>query len=707
MPLILRIHTYRKQTPENPLEKSFDPLGGTIGRGTSCDLVLHDDSKFISRTHCKVDYRDGEYYLTDLGSNPSFINQRPVGNGKQVRLGHGDVVDIGEYQLHAVLAGSSANAAPAPLSPLANAPAATASLYSNNSPDFQSPLDAPSNMFDPLANAKILDVGAGLGGHVPSNHDPLGLGGAPATDPLSDPLFGRPGAGRADPGAFIGSEQDHLAGHHMPMPVFQQAIPDDFLSPMPAPAPSPAGFAAGAIPAIRPTQNFIPDDFDLLAPAPAPAPMPAPMPAPTYPPANNLPASFDPFSTPAPSPAPAPLGFDPLAPAPLPNHLTDVGAGTANILGNDFDPLGGTSAANVPGDSFADPLSAPIGTPNAAPFADPLAPPAHPVAPVAPVAPISAPTPGLAADFDPLGGPVAAGGLGADFDPLGGVLSTPTTPAPGGAPIAPVVHLAPAGPTHFPPIPAPAPNQPIAPAPVASPAPVFAPIPAPTPLPMQAPAFAPIPAPAQAHQANQAAHAAQDAEVLAALLRGLGLSDLKTKYDGPQLAELVGAMLREAVDGTMGVLLARSMTKREIRIEATMIAPKGNNPMKFFPDSEAALTQMLSNAWAGYMPGVKAMSNAFDDLRAHELATIAGMRAALGGVLARFDPVAIESRLAEPTVMDKMLASKRKAKMWDRMVELYGQMSNEAEDDFQRLFGEKFADAYEEQTERMRQGKKE
>ena len=106
------------------------------------------------------------------------------------------------------------------------------------------------------------------------------------------------------------------------------------------------------------------------------------------------------------------------------------------------------------------------------------------------------------------------------------------------------------------------------------------------------------------------------------------------------------------------------------------------------------------------MPGVKAMNNAFEDLRAHEMATIAGMRAALGGVLARFDPAAIEARLAEPTVMDKMMASKRKAKMWDRMVELYGQMSNEAEDDFQRLFGEKFAAAYEEQTDRIRQLKK-
>ena len=269
MPLILRIHTYRKQAPATPVEKSFDPLGGTIGRGPGNDLVLNDDSKFISRTHCKIDFRDGGYFLTDLGSNPSLINQRPVGNGKQVRIGHGDVLDIGEYQLNAIVADAGGAAAnPLPLSPLSAAPAASPSLYGNASPDFHSTLETSPGMFDPLAGAKILDVGAGLGGHVGANHDPLGLGGEPVLDPLADPLFGRPGAAKPHPGAFIGSENDHLAAQHMPMPAFQPLIPDDFLAPLPASAPVPA--SANPAAAIRPVQTFIPDDFDLLAPAPAP-----------------------------------------------------------------------------------------------------------------------------------------------------------------------------------------------------------------------------------------------------------------------------------------------------------------------------------------------------------------------------------------------------------------------------------------------------
>jgi FHA domain-containing protein/type VI secretion system protein len=44
--------------------------------------------------------------------------------------------------------------------------------------------------------------------------------------------------------------------------------------------------------------------------------------------------------------------------------------------------------------------------------------------------------------------------------------------------------------------------------------------------------------------------------------------------------------------------------------------------------------------------------------------------------------------------------------MWDRLVELYGEIAREADDDLQRLFGEKFSEAYEEQVARLRQAKR-
>jgi FHA domain-containing protein/type VI secretion system protein len=199
---------------------------------------------------------------------------------------------------------------------------------------------------------------------------------------------------------------------------------------------------------------------------------------------------------------------------------------------------------------------------------------------------------------------------------------------------------------------------------------------------------------------------AGDSEVLQALLRGLGLPDLKLNRPGPEVAETIGAMLREATTGTIDVLMARALTKKESRMDVTMLAVRSNNPLKFFPNADGALTQMLTGAMAGYMPPLLAMASAFDDLRAHELAVIAGMRAALGAVLHRFDPVQIEKRLAEPTVMDKMMGANRKAKRWDRLVELYGEIAREADDDLQRLFGEKFSEAYEDQVARLRQARK-
>jgi type VI secretion system FHA domain protein len=248
---------------------------------------------------------------------------------------------------------------------------------------------------------------------------------------------------------------------------------------------------------------------------------------------------------------------------------------------------------------------------------------------------------------------------------------------------------------------------PSAPAPATAPTPASAPVSMP-PAP-QAAAFAPPAAafapPAPAPIQPSPAPASTESEVLAALLRGLGLPNLKLQRPAAELAEIVGATLRVATAGTIDVLMARALTKRESRIEMTMLSVRANNPLKFFPNADGALTQMLTSALPGYMQPVEAMSGAFDDLRAHELAVIAGMRAALGAVLERFDPARIEARLEVPTVMDKMLSSSRKAKMWDRLVDLYAEIAREADDDLQRLYGEKFSEAYEEQVARLRRAR--
>jgi FHA domain-containing protein len=169
----------------------------------------------------------------------------------------------------------------------------------------------------------------------------------------------------------------------------------------------------------------------------------------------------------------------------------------------------------------------------------------------------------------------------------------------------------------------------------------------------------------------------------------------------PEMLERIGQLLRHATQGTLDLLLARAMTKRELRADATMIAPKGNNPLKFSPDAAVALGHLLGPQKSGFMAPVDAMRDAYDDLRSHQFGFMAGLRAALAAVLHRFDPAVLEHRLATKTLLDSLLPMNRHAKLWSSYEELYREIASEAEGDFHMLFGREFLKAYEEQVSRL------
>lgn len=190
--------------------------------------------------------------------------------------------------------------------------------------------------------------------------------------------------------------------------------------------------------------------------------------------------------------------------------------------------------------------------------------------------------------------------------------------------------------------------------------------------------------------------------LLAAFARGVGLPAL-TPPGGlsPALMEQIGMVLREAVQGTVELLIARAATKREVRADVTMIVSKNNNPLKFSPDVDFALMQLLLPQGKGFMGPSEAMRDAYDDLRAHQIGFMAGMRAALASVLARFTPAELEARLTSRSLLDSVLPANRKARLWDLYEQRYQDISREAEDDFHALFGREFLKAYEAQIAQL------
>ncbi len=192
-------------------------------------------------------------------------------------------------------------------------------------------------------------------------------------------------------------------------------------------------------------------------------------------------------------------------------------------------------------------------------------------------------------------------------------------------------------------------------------------------------------------------------DLLQAFLNGADLSTLSISSGlTAELMETLGKLVATSVQGTMALISQRALVKREVNAELTMVVLQQNNPLKFFPDSQTVLTQMLRKKIPGFMAPVEAMEDAFLDLRAHQLGVIAGMKAAKDALLKKIQPLAFEAYLSAPTLLDYINPARRKAVMWDHFSALFEDISIETSDEYQSLFGKEFLIAYENEVERVK-----
>jgi FHA domain-containing protein len=215
-------------------------------------------------------------------------------------------------------------------------------------------------------------------------------------------------------------------------------------------------------------------------------------------------------------------------------------------------------------------------------------------------------------------------------------------------------------------------------------------------LPDAQPAVPPSPA------AEVAPTSPEDEALIQAFLNGAGIPSV-TLAQGltPEFMEMLGKLLAISVQGTMDLNALRALVKREVKADVTQVVVRNNNPLKFLPDGETVLTQMFRKKMPGFMSPSEAMEDAYEDLHAHQLAVVAGMRSAMADMLKRLDPEKVEVKAKELSLFGSMMPTNRKAKLWDAYTELFGKISAEAQDDFQALFGQAFLDAYEQEIERV------
>ncbi len=98
------------------------------------------------------------------------------------------------------------------------------------------------------------------------------------------------------------------------------------------------------------------------------------------------------------------------------------------------------------------------------------------------------------------------------------------------------------------------------------------------------------------------------------------------------------------------------------------------------------------------------MKEAYFDLQVHQLALMAGIRAAYAEALARFDPAALEKRCdANGGLLRKISPMARKAAVWDHYKQSYNAIRQHAEDDLVAFSGKAFVRAYDAASEAARQ----
>ena len=226
------------------------------------------------------------------------------------------------------------------------------------------------------------------------------------------------------------------------------------------------------------------------------------------------------------------------------------------------------------------------------------------------------------------------------------------------------------------------------------------------PVPAQAAPSVPVmPPPASQPAMHPAARAAPPSPAqpppgsLKAFMEGAGLTGLPEPSDPDATLRQAGQVFRALAEGLREVLMSRAAIKGELRVEQTLLKSQGNNALKFSLSPDDALAALLSPVRPGYMPPLAATKEAFDDIKTHELAVMAGVQTALVALLQRFDPDALDAKLAQNR-LGGMMPAARKARLWETFCELYKTIASEAEDDFQAVFGRTFAKAYTAQTKK-------
>lgn len=658
MKLTLSIRSGQVGGLKRGLEHTFDESGGVIGRNASCDWQIEDTTRTLSGRHATITFRDGHFYITDTSTNGVFVggSSEPLGRGRSAEISQGMRLSFGDYGVVAALQESERFADTRAAPRMSIAPEAPSRGLSTD----------PLDMLGAGTDHEALSV-------VPERARPAapqpaqrraGEGGRKGRDDTLGAFFGSTAPQRKDdPFSDLGTSSTSL-----PRGSDGGRVGTDWLSADPGYGDGNATTHAPQIPPEAAPAPVRPTDLGTRLSDALATELGEPFAEPVRPSVRQIPRDATEITS---------YGTQTTSRSP------DDGGGGEAALPHDLsweDLLGaGGSAAAAPG-SFIAPMSPAASGQAAVPPLPPMeellgAPPAPGAATSVPPQPAGRDATSVSAtartdvppaqDANPARRPRRA--------PGNNLLSDLVTPATGGGaqretpagnsldPVSVLRERA----SH---------RAAVTQYAVEAPAP--------------APAASPTPAPAVAAVGG----VSYDAVLTAA---GIDPATVP-EADREAVACEIGRTARAAAAGLVDVLAARRLFKEEFRLDRTRIRPEKNNPFKFYKTGAEALRKAVAgkagdDTETGFLSVSAGMKEGFNELKAHELASVTAMQEAIATVLAKLDPASIQAEDAAGGFFGR---GDGKA-LWERYKDLHAGLAQDPEATSRKIVSEQFLRAYE------------
>ncbi|WP_426357574.1 type VI secretion system-associated FHA domain protein TagH [Pseudocolwellia sp. HL-MZ19] len=187
-----------------------------------------------------------------------------------------------------------------------------------------------------------------------------------------------------------------------------------------------------------------------------------------------------------------------------------------------------------------------------------------------------------------------------------------------------------------------------------------------------------------------------------AFLQGLGVSpEIASDVMSDKLMHDMGECMQLMLLGLMESLRNRSSLKNEFRVNQTTFQQKENNPLKFSASIDDVFQNLFLRKSTSFLPADKAITEAFNDTRKHDIALTAGTLGEIEGILSQLDPNSIESKDMKDSMLDNVLPGNKQLRYWKLYKTLHADMTNDISNQGSSALSDDFVRAYDEKIKSL------